>query len=288
MTPFGTRIQERHRTFWTEPHRGIHDAETCCNELLTRDDPFTTWHCCPLWQRKLSNKWNAREFAAKVGCQVPDLYWHGRGVANLDFATLPSHYVVRPTLGHSSKGIFVMADGTNLLDGNAYSENELKKQLAEIATQDPRVTILLEEFVKSEDGEYRLPTDYKLLMFDGRVGAVGAIRRLSRKNVKKRYYTESWGQFSEPIIVPTADKVRDDIVAPPRCLPDILVDAKRLSKAYGTFVRLDFYATDRGSVFGEFTPTPALGRNFTDFASRHFLELWEEAYPEPDGRKVSA
>ena len=68
VTPFGRKIQERHRILWNEKHPGIHDANTCRNELLSRDDPLSSWHCCPLWQRKLENKWNAREFAIKLGC----------------------------------------------------------------------------------------------------------------------------------------------------------------------------------------------------------------------------
>ena len=210
---------------------------------------------------------------------MPDLYWHGRDLSSLDFAALPPHYVLRPTIGHSSEGIFVMADGVSLLDGRAYSDSELKRRLAEIVVGDPRVDILVEEFVKTEDGEYRLPTDYKLQMFGGKVGGIGAMRRLSRHEVRKRYYTESWEPFSEPINVPSAQKPLDDIVAPPKCLPEIIADAKRLSKAYGIYVRVDFYATDKGSVFGEFSPTPAVGRDFSDFASDHFLALWHEAYP---------
>ena len=281
LTPFGERIRERHRVLWREDHPEMHDAEVCRNELLSRDDPLSKWHCCELWQRKLSNKWNAREFAAKFGCRVPDLYWHGKDVTTLDVASLPSHYVARPTVGHSAGGVFVMAEGVNLMDGRAYSESDLKKRLARLVRKDARVTILVEELLKDEEGRYGLATDYKLLMFGRTVGAIGAIRRLSGEAVTKRYYTESWGQFDEPIIVPIAGKARDHVVDPPLCLPDIVADAKRLGEAYEAFVRLDFYATDKGSVFGEFTPTPSLGNNFTDFASRHLLALWAEAYPEP-------
>ena len=135
---------------------------------------------------------------------MPDLYWHGRDLSTLDFASLPPHYVLRPTLGHSSKDVFVMAEGVNLMDERVYCEQELKKQLAKIIAQDPGISILVEEFVRSEDGRYRLPTDYKLQMFGGKVGSVEAMRRLSRHTTKKRSYTETWEPLSEPINVPTA------------------------------------------------------------------------------------
>ena len=171
-----------------------------------------------------------------------------------------------------------MAEGVNLFDKRAYNEKELKRQLTKFIAKNPRAHILVEEFVRSEDGQYRLPTDYKLLMFDGKVGAVVAIKRQSAKEGRHRFYTGNWECFDDPMstVCPL-----DSFTEPPNCLPEIIETARRLSRAYGTFVRLDFYATEKGCVFGEFTPTPALGRGFTDYASQYFLELWEEAYPEP-------
>ena len=49
LTPFGKRIQERNRVFWQTDHPDMHDADTCRTERLTRDDPFSAWHCCAFW-----------------------------------------------------------------------------------------------------------------------------------------------------------------------------------------------------------------------------------------------
>jgi hypothetical protein len=42
--------------------------------------------------------------------------------------------------------------------------------------------------------------------------------------------------------------------APPACLQEMISCAKKLSKAYEIFVRVDFYATDKGAVFGNSPP----------------------------------
>ena len=42
------------------------------------------------------------------------------------------------------------------------------------------------------------------------------------------------------------------------------------------FVRIDFYATDKGAVFGEFTPTPFRGLFFTPHADKLFIPLWDQ------------
>ena len=39
--------------------------------------------------------------------------------------------------------------------------------------------------------------------------------------------------------------------------------------------RIDMYATERGPVFGEFTPTPEGGEGFTEWADRYLAYLLE-------------
>jgi hypothetical protein len=47
-----------------------------------------------------------------------------------------------------------------------------------------------------------------------------------------------------------------------------------------TYVRIDFYASRVGCVFGEFSPTPAKGNFFSPFADRYFERIWRETFPE--------
>jgi hypothetical protein len=60
----------------------------------------------------------------------------------------------------------------------------------------------------------------------------------------------------------------------------MLETARRLGTAYGTYVRIDLYASERGPVFGEFSPTPSDGRAFTAAADAYFESFWKDAFPE--------
>jgi hypothetical protein len=56
----------------------------------------------------------------------------------------------------------------------------------------------------------------------------------------------------------------------------MLTQVKSLSKEYGIFCRIDFYATPKGPVFGEFTPTPFKGKYFTVRGEKLFIHYWDK------------
>jgi hypothetical protein len=64
----------------------------------------------------------------------------------------------------------------------------------------------------------------------------------------------------------------------PSCLKEMIKDAKALSKAYEIFARIDFYANPMGAVFGEFTPTPFLGKHFTSGGEKLFIAYWDKFF----------
>lgn len=154
-----------------------------------------------------------------------------------------------------------------------------KQQLAETLRQVTRgflgVPVLVEEFIKPEPGEYELPTEYKCHVFGERVGAIQVIQRKDNNRAKHRFYTTQWELFEDPMstILPL-----DDYSDPPRCLDEMLASARTLGQAYGTYVRADFYASETGCVFGEFSSTPARGEAFTPYANHYFDALWQEAF----------
>ena len=58
----------------------------------------------------------------------------------------------------------------------------------------------------------------------------------------------------------------------------MLAFATVLGKAYKTYVRADFYASETGCVFGEFSSTPALGEGLTAYANHYFDTLWQGTF----------
>lgn len=242
---------------------------------MSRFDDIEKWKAAPYWQRRLSNKYNAREFAIKQGCQVPELYWKGADVENIDFSKLPPYYVIRPTVGHSSNNVFVMDNGQNLFDKKQYSQEELITILKSEISKKPDLEFLIEEFLENEQGDHAILTDYKFYCFNGEIACLYVIKRLSAKSGYGTFYDEHWNQLKK---VQFNYPLCPDQEAP-ECFEEMIATAKALSKIYGMFVRIDLYAGKKGCVFGEFTPTPSMGMNFTNFGKKLMLTYWDKYCP---------
>ncbi len=281
---FSERQSKRRRIWWQKP-RNYRDPRTYTdflhqirerNVLRSRFDSDELWRCCRYWQRSLSNKWNAREFAERHGLRVPELYWHGRNLSRLDFNTLPECFVVRPTFGHSRQGVFVICDGVNLLSGTKVSRRDVLRASARRARRLLMAPVLVEEFVGEARPDSRLPLELKLHMFGERIGAIRAVHRNAVKGrTRHRWYSDSWEPFSDQMNpkLPLADPIPH-----PCWLPELLRAGKRLGQAYGTYVRVDFLVAGDRVVFGEFATMP--GGRWTAFADEYFGRLWQESFPE--------
>lgn len=267
---FAKRIKHRHSTFWKSA-----DAELIRNSYIDKNDSLEQLQSVKYWQRKLSNKYNARLFAEMHGCRVPALYWKGRNIDDLDFKKLPQQYVIRPTIGHSCNMVFLMNNTFNLMNKNFYSVEEIKEQLYQALSENPHQEFLFEEFVKSESGEYKIPNDYKISLFNGELAVIDVINRMSPKSGLSSCYDEHWNRVDTLSAYYNEASTQE----PPLCLAEMIGFAKKLSKAYQIFVRIDFYATDKGAVFGEFTPTPGKGEGFRLDADKKLLKYWDRYCP---------
>jgi len=274
---FSERIRRRYRLFWKTRRLTLHTKGQCLLTYLTRDDPEERWHCCDLWQRKLSNKWNSREFVQRYGCPVPALYWSGRNPRQIPFASLPDRYVIRPVVGHSRQGVYVMVDGVDLISGQRLSRDEIVDHARRALPWYTRRRLLVEEFIMPvEDSDVR-PLEIKVYTFSGQIGAYQYLKRLPQG------FLTSW---RDPEWKPlplfhsiTGGKELDDVVAPD-CIGDIGRLASSLGRAYGTYVRIDFHVGRDGAVFNEFAATPMRGETFTAFGDAFLEECWAKACPD--------
>lgn len=279
---FSERLEKRRRIWWQKP-RNYRDPRTYTdylhqirerNVLRSRFDSDERWRCCRYWQRSLSNKWNARQFAERHGLRVPELYWFGRNVSRLDMHGLPECFAIRPVFGHSMKGAFVVCNGVDLLTGARVDRRDLMRALGGRLKRLLLGPVLVEEFVGESGPNPRLPLELKLHMFKDRVGAVSRTERSSGGQTVVRFYTASW----EPLPEISRRNPPADLVAAPSCLPELLRAGRRLGHSYGTYVRVDFLVEAGEIVFGEFATAPA-GR-WTPFAEEYFGGLWQENCPE--------
>ena len=271
------------RLWWGPPwpgRRGVRDAAHRLRErriFHSRDDPEEAWRCCGLWQRNLINKWNSREFAARHGCRVPELYWYGSDPAAAPIESLPEEFVIRPVRGAFKEGVHLISQGRELLREDPASPEQLRERLPRAWGLRRPARHLFEEFARSEGGEVGIPVGYKCHAFGGEVAAVYTVEHTNDGGWRHRYYTPDWEPFDDPMstFLPQAE-LRD----PPRCLHEIVRHAERLSAELGTYMRIDFFATDRGSMFNEFSSVPLNGLHNTPYCDELFGALWAEAVPD--------
>ncbi len=287
-TGFSARIARRQRLWWDEPVRWT-DPQSIASALhrlrerhmlRSHVDPEAVWHCCPRWQRTLINKWNSRELAKKLGCRVPELYWHGRAPWRIPFADLPPRYVVRPVWGTKRRGIFVVADGRELLRGEPATAPEMRRRVLRehgLFTSSP---LLVEEFICSTEALVRLPLELKVDTFVDTVAAICALERnsLRKGDEKARYYTTSWQPIDDPM---RGDLPRDVVRERPEGLQEMIDQAIRIGAFFGGYVRVDFFATERGCVFNELSSTPSQhSLPYTPLCNAMYEDLWLEKCPE--------
>ncbi len=300
---YSDRIARRRRIWWGKP-RNLRDPRAYShflhqiherNTFRHRFDPDERWRCCVHWQRSLSNKWNAREFALRNGCRVPELYWDGRGVRKLCFDALPDRYVIRQTFGHSRKRVYVFCGVREVASGRRVSKNEIRGNLGGAVRSLVRGRILVEEFVGRWPGSCEMPLECRLFMFGHRVGAIEVFRRSHIRLApasyveglglsEHRFYTAAWEPFEEPVFGAEVLRRFYGYVAPtdpysaPEYLSEVTDAARRLGVAYGAHVRVDFLVGQSGVFFNEFSTTP--GGRFTSFANEYLGGLWQEVFPD--------
>jgi hypothetical protein len=244
--------------------------------LRRRTDPDHVWRFCRYWQRTLLNKFNSREFVQRYGCHVPALYWHGRHVAELPIESLPDCYVIRPVIGSASERVYTVIDGHELMSDTRLAKTELRDRLVaecgEVTTQ----PILVEEFVHSAGRPGALPREYKFHAFGERIAAIEAQDRAGRKPKMQRQFDADWRPLPQPIHsrVPFGG-----VFDPPASLDEMIRCVRRLGVAFGTYVRVDYYDTDRGPVFSEFSSMPGGNEQHTPFGDDYMGRFWSEVYP---------
>lgn len=273
--PFRGRLDRRARIWWEERTPGVHGPRHC-HELRLATDPEEQWKCCPYWQRKLSNKWNSREFAVRHGVRVPRLYWSGRDVDAIPFDELPDDYVIRLTSGHSSEQVVVLRAGVDLLTGTRYDRARVREHFATLlAAAFSRTLMLVEEYIPPFDTDEPsgLPVNYRFHMFGDVVAWISA--SCARRNYG--HFSAGW----EPLSIRVARDGRLPYPWPrPVGLDRMLEAARTLARAFESYIRVDLYDAEGGPFFAEFAPLPGRGRLYTDEANLVLERLWTEIFPD--------
>jgi tetratricopeptide (TPR) repeat protein len=231
------------------------------------------------WQAHFSAKTRGRRFAEGAGVLVPDMHWEGLEMTEIpQFEELPSRVVIKPSVGWSANNVFCLLDGVNVLDGETYDRERILKimeQDAFLRGQSP--TFMCEEFLTPEKGRESdvIPRDYKFYCYGDEIALVHVVLRRSVTDKYANVHHHLDSEFREiPRKVMSTRDVPEEAFPMPDCWDAMVEDVRALGKAMGCFMRIDMYATNKGPVFGEFTPTPEGGKGFTEWADKYLGTFW--------------
>ena len=103
----------------------------------------------------------------------------------------------------------------------------------------------------------------------------------SRRNGPKvqrshSFYTRDWTKFADAF---QTTYLPGPPIPPPSLLPKLISAAELIACDLGAFLRLDFYLTSNGPIFGEITWNPFNGEGFTHFGARYMCHLMD-SFPD--------
>ena len=220
-----------------------------------------------------------RSFAERAGVRVPAILSAPSTPRSIDFGALPESFVLKPTWGSGSAGVRVLerrrspGDFLDHITYRPWSVDELiqeHERMAETGRISPFA--LIEERVASHQ---RIPFDWKLFMFQGRLELVLQVDR-NGSTLRRLFYDGHWRPLGR-----IHHTTRCDASLPGPHDPRALVEvARRVSTAAPVaFLRVDLYESLDGVVLGEITPRPG---------NRHFRPEWDErlgiAWEEAEAR----
>lgn len=253
MTLFSTRIQDRRIRWWVngEDHEFKHIAE----------------------------KIKGQKFVESLGLPTPERFFVGDKIESIpNFADLPEKFVIKPSRGWSSNNVFVMNKGINMLDGKAWSRDEIIEFISSqpSVNENAKTKLMIEEYLVHWSDEDKIADDYKFFMFGSKIAYVSIIERNDGKDMKSNRFwnvSEDWELIDFQIM--QSQLPEKSLPEKPDCWGQLCEMAKEIGSTINMFMRVDLYATSRGPVFGEFTPQPHGGKGFTPSADKWLTTLWQ-------------
>ena len=177
-----------------------------------------------------------------------------------DLSFLPPSYVIKLTFQSRGRGIVMVKEGIDLETRQPADIEEMKKRITPHVLP-PRTSVthqkvIIEELLEAENPCKPL-FDVKLFYFASEfifLQITDPSKRPADREYPRFHYSPTW----ERLPIHKQEAPLDQHVEKPRCLAAIIQWGDRIASTFfaDTFIRLDFYATAQGAVFGETTLAP--------------------------------
>ena len=229
--------------------------------------------------KHLSPKMAGRIYVEKLGIKLPELYWSGTEISEIpELDDLPKRVVIKPDKGWSANNVWCLIDKVNILDDKEYSTDDIKNILLENEfVQSQKVVFMAEEFLTPEKVvENPVPRDYKFYCFGSKIAMLHVVDRVSAEDTSLNtfhYFDENFKPIKRRVMknkLPPAYELEL-----PECFDEMVAAVKEIGSTLGIYMRIDMYATTKGAVFGEFTPTPHGGKGYSEWADKYLGSFWK-------------
>jgi hypothetical protein len=201
----------------------------------------------------LTDKSTMREFISSRNIPLPQQYFETSFVDEIDFASLPDRFVVKPANASSSRAVMLFADGVELFSNDRVPReavaNYVSSNIKQVAV-DERRKILVEELVEDCDPTCLIPRDFKIYTAGGRVHVIQVIDRNGGKPYTQSFYSREWERLPEL----QRTYVPGVTYPAPSHLSRLLSYAEQISQELEVFYRLD--STSRPAVRSSVSSLP--------------------------------
>lgn len=226
---------------------------------------------------ELLNKDKAKHYIQKKGFLSPKTLLITSDVKDLRLSHFPNRIVIKPEDGHGAQGVLVIDNGIDLFNlikiphqlGKFLNDKVLK--YSHLGSE----RVIFEELIEDVDYEnnpyLKIPRDFKVFAADGKVFWIGVYNRNAREGLRSLVeYDLAWNRL------PTMSTalIQGATENKPKFFDDLIRQAEEISRDFPYVMRLDFYISNKGVVFGEFTPNPNAGFNLTELGERVLQQLF--------------
>ncbi|KAE8764885.1 ATP-grasp fold amidoligase family protein [Georgenia thermotolerans] len=221
-------------------------------------------------------------WARRLGVRTPHLLAVHDDVRSLDWADLPDRFVLKPTRGTVSTGVYLLhREGErwrDLLTRRTLAAEEIRREVAGLVeAKEASASFLLEELVEDPRFPGEQPPDYKVWTFFGRVGLIESKSHLldadGRPTAGWRYFDPDWNDLGNVL-----NDDCDPALPPPLHADELLELARTISAAIPrSFLRVDLLDSADGPVLGEITPEPGGEVLLAPALDRLLGGYWEDA-----------
>ena len=215
------------------------------------------------------SKLAGRSLAESLGIPTPQLLYSGPS-ESLNLESLPRQYVLKSARGSAASRVFLMDDGFDWLRKVKIQNDQLHTVASSWDS-----SVLVEEFIQ-DSLDKKPPIDYKLFVFGAHVDSLMLFDRTGNRQRIISYSTE-WERIPSHM----NNKLDGPEIPRPNLLADLLQAASKIGQFFKTFLRVDMYCSPHGILFGELCCNPCSGRYFSDWADKHFGQVWKQ-YLGPD------